>query len=208
MRAAHTMTRRHWFALLLMPLATVAVHQLRYLLVYGSHAGRALADQGDSYVESLTPVLGVLLAFALGVLVLQLARASSPSPGGSGRPRRLWILWAGASIALLAGYLVQESMEVVLGSAHTTLLTQAFGGGGWCVLPVATGVGLGWALVARGARAALQFVARRRSARYRTVEDPRLTPLPRPFAAVLVPPRCPLSRRLAGRAPPFRVALS
>ena len=73
MHAARRGSPRQRFALLLMPVATVAVHQLRYLLAYGSHAGRALADQGDYYVESLTPVLGVLVAIvALG---WQLARA-------------------------------------------------------------------------------------------------------------------------------------
>ncbi len=37
-------------AALMLPAATVAVHQLRYLLVFGHHAGRALHAQGDSYV--------------------------------------------------------------------------------------------------------------------------------------------------------------
>ena len=39
--------------LLLMPAGALAVHQLRYVLAYGSHAPDRLAAQGHGYLNSL-----------------------------------------------------------------------------------------------------------------------------------------------------------
>ena len=59
--------------LLLIPAASLVVHQLRYTLAYGSRANAELAAQGHSYLSSLTP----WFVFALGIgLALFLRRAA------------------------------------------------------------------------------------------------------------------------------------
>jgi hypothetical protein len=47
MPGIHDRRRRRAFAVMLLPLVTVAVHQLRYALDYGTHASRALSEQDD-----------------------------------------------------------------------------------------------------------------------------------------------------------------
>jgi hypothetical protein len=204
--ALQTLGRRR-LAILLLPVATVAVHQLRYLLAYGPDAGRVLIAQGDAYVESLIPGLILLLGVCVGGALLHLWRVARGC--ASARPARavsVRQLWAFASIALLAAYLGQEALEVLLGSAHASFLAQAFGDGGWWAGPAALIVALGWALLARGARAVLEFAARRATRRRWPDDGPLALERPR-RAAVLAPRPCPLSHRQAGRAPPLRPAI-
>lgn len=199
---------RTGLAVLFMPVATVIVHQLRYLLAYGPRAGRELAEQGDSYVHSLFPWLAGLLPLFLGALVVQLARSASASRSDDPADVvRFRVLWAGAFVALLAGYLVQESLEVLLGSAHATVLAQAFGSGGWWSVPAAAAVALAWALIARGARAVLRAVVRRGSVRHPQVAERDAGAGRCPTPVLRVARSCPLSRWLAGRAPPIVVSL-
>jgi hypothetical protein len=205
--ALKTLGRRR-LAVLLLPAATVAVHQLRYLLAYGPNAGRQLIAQGDAYVESLLPGLVLLMAVCAAAGLLQLWRVSRGS--GAARPAghvRLWRLWAIASAALLAAYVGQEALEVMLGSARASVIAQAFGDGGWWAGPAALAIGLGWALLARGAKVVLALAARRAAIRRCSSRElaPALARSRR--VAVLAPPSCPLSRRLAGRAPPVALRL-
>lgn len=192
-----------------MPVATVIVHQLRYVLAYGPRAGRELADQGDSYVHSLLPWLAAILALILGAFVVQLARSAFASrPDESASAPRFAVLWAGAFVALLIGYLIQESLEVLLHSTHATVLAQAFGSGGLWAVPAAAVVSLAWALLARGAQAALRAASRRGSPWMPQPGERSIGPRHCPRPALLAPPACPLSRRLAGRAPPIPLSLT
>jgi hypothetical protein len=208
--ALHTLGRRR-LSLLALPVATVAVHQLRYVLAYGSRAGHYLVAQGDAYVESMVPGLVLLLCVCAAMALLEVWRVAR----GRGRERaakaraavRLSVLWAGAAAALLLAYVGQETLEVLLGSAHVSVLVQAFGDGGWWAGPAAILVGLAWALLARGARAVLELAAgRARRSRRRWPEAGPLAMPPSRVVAVLAPPSSPLSRRLAGRGPPFRLS--
>jgi hypothetical protein len=186
-----------------MPVATVLVHQLRYLLAYGPRAGHELAEQGDAYVRSLLPWLAaLLLPLFLGAFVLAVARSARAAHHKEARPPRFTVLCAGAFLALVAGYLVQESLEVALGSAHAAVIAQAFGSGGWWAVPAAAIVALLWALVARGAHAALAAAARAGACRRASCAErcPAGRGFPKPSPRV--PRACVLSRRLAGRAPP------
>jgi hypothetical protein len=168
MPGALTTLGRRRLAVLLLPVATVAVHELRYLLAYGPGAGRELIAQGDAYVESLLPGVVLLLAVCFGAGLVRVWRVAGGRASGGDAPRlSQWRLWAGASVALLAAYVGQEALEVLLGSAHVSVLTQAFGDGGWWAAPAALTVGLGWALLARGARAVLALAARRAARRHR-----------------------------------------
>jgi hypothetical protein len=65
---------RSWLAVLLMPLATALVHQLRYVLAYGPGAAHELAEQGDAYVHSFLPwLVAIVLPLFFGALALAVA---------------------------------------------------------------------------------------------------------------------------------------
>jgi hypothetical protein len=182
----------------LMPVGAVAVHQLRYLLAYGSDAGRELAEQGDSYVHSLTPWLVAAVAVAIGATIAHWV--ASPRPGRNAKRRPLWQVWALASVSMLLAYTVQEGLEVVLGSAHTSVWNQAYGDGGWWAVPAALAVGFAWSLLARGAA----FIAERLGGRARgTTRGSVAPPDPIQRARPSRRPRfSPLAGRSAGRGPP------
>ena len=48
----------------LVPAAALAVHQLRYMLAFGGHAGAELARQGHSYLTSWVPWMVLLIGIA------------------------------------------------------------------------------------------------------------------------------------------------
>jgi hypothetical protein len=183
-------------SLLLIPAASLVVHQLRYTLAYGSRANAELAAQGHSYLYSLVP----WFVFALGVgLALFLRRAARTlRTGDAGVATRLsspaiWLLtWTG----LLLIYAIQELLEGVLASGHPGGVGGVLGHGGWWAVPVAAAVAVVVTLFLRVARAVLRIAAAAR---------PRLWPLASRLAApvesVLVAP-APLARAYAGRAPP------
>src|ERR1700756_1682260 len=94
--------------LVLLPVAAFAVHQLRYTLAYGSHAGQVLAAQGHSYMTSLAPWLVLLFPLGAGWFLLPAPRGRDDPP-----PRPLLGLWALSSGSLLAVYVVQELLEAL-----------------------------------------------------------------------------------------------
>src|SRR3954468_20776113 len=59
------------------------VHTLRYMLAFGSGAGGEMLAQGHGYLAAAPPVLTVLLAAAVGGLVLRLAPGAEGAGGGS-----------------------------------------------------------------------------------------------------------------------------
>jgi hypothetical protein len=66
---------------LLMPVAALVVHQLRYTLAFGGHAGVELTRQGHAYLHSLVPWIVLLIGVAVGAFLWSLGRAL----GGTGR---------------------------------------------------------------------------------------------------------------------------
>jgi hypothetical protein len=118
----------------LIALATLAVHQLRYLLAYGSGAHAEMARQGHAYLFGALPVL---VAFAVATLAAGLLRAAvGAAPGRTAiAPPRSRALLYGFSIA--AAFAVQESTEGLLFAGHASGLAAVFGGGGWTALPLA-----------------------------------------------------------------------
>lgn len=184
----------------LMPVAALAVHQLRYLLAYRTHAGSKLAEQGHSYLTSLTPLIVMLCAVGLGGFLTRLARAwRDGADRGSARSGFL-ALWLTASLALIAIYAGQEFLEGLLASGHPAGLSGILGGGGWWAIPAAVAMGMAVALLLRGAHAVVGAVVRGRG---RRPLSPRgaLVKAPQPVPVAL--PRCaPLAGAAAGRAPP------
>jgi hypothetical protein len=131
-----------------MAAGTFGVHQLRFALA----DDHARAAYGHGYLSAVAPALAALLLLAFAAALTRVASGvAEPAP-------RLRRMWAGASAALLAAYCVQESIEGVLTHGHAT---GVFAHGGWVALPLALAVGLGIALIARGAAAASTLVAGR-----------------------------------------------
>jgi hypothetical protein len=138
MRTAH---RARLAAIL--ALGAFAVHQLRYLIAFGSSSSEELARQGHGYMAAWLPILGVFTISAmLGTLIrgrfgARLAQASLS--------RRAAIFAA----ALLAIFVTQESLEGVLAAGHPGGVAAVLGYDGWSAVPLAAAIGFVAALLAR-----------------------------------------------------------
>lgn len=189
---------RGWLGTLVFPAGVLAVHQLRYLLAFGSHAGSELSAQGDRYVATAALAAAGLVLVSLGVGLTRLVAASRGRGTHVVSRAPLWLLWLGLTVLLVVGFCGLEGLEMVVEPHHAAGLTGVFGHGGLWSVPAATLVGAVMALLAHGGRALLVIVARRRSARIVTATGswPAVSPA---WAA----PRGPMATCAAGRAPPL-----
>ncbi len=183
----------------LVPAGVVAVHQLRYLLAFGGHAGAVLTREGHSYLHSLVPWIVALIGVAAGAFLWSLGRALAGQTSARRYTLSLGGLWLSCTVALLAIYVGQELLEGVLSTGHPGGLAGIFGYGGWWALPAAACVGLVLASMLHGARWVLREVALRQASSRPRVRRPAL--LPRPCAVALFPPS-PLADGWSGRGPP------
>ena len=186
--------------LALMPPAAFAVHQLRYWLAFGGHAGLFLNRQGHLYLHSLAPWLAVAVAIAIGAFLQALGRALGGQCSRSRYTVSFTALWLICAAALVATYASQELLEGLLATGHPAGLVGVFGYGGWWSVPAALAVGLVLAAAFHGARWALQEVAERRSAKPRSRRSRVAVPRPPYFA--LAPRLSPLADGWSGRGPP------
>src|SRR5689334_13217842 len=166
--------------LALMPSAAFAVHQLRYWLAFGGHAGLFLNRQGHLYLHSLAPWLAVAVAIATGAFLQALGRALGGQRSLSRYTLSFTALWLICAAALVAIYVSQELLEGMLATGHAA--------------------GLVLAAAFHGARWALREVAERRSGRARTHRT--RTPVPRPPFCVPAPRLAPLADGWSDRGPP------
>lgn len=183
--------------LLLIPAASLVVHQLRYTLAYGARANTELAAQGHSYLYSLTPWFVFALGIGLALFLRRAARALRTGDAGAFTRLSAPTVWLLAWAGLLAIYAAQELLEELLASGHPGGVGGVVGHGGLWAVPVAAVVAGVVTLFLRVARAVLRVAAEARP-RLRTV----LLRLAAPAGSVLVAP-APLARAYAGRAPPF-----
>jgi hypothetical protein len=177
-----------------------AVHQLRYMVAYGSHAGAELERTGHSYLHSVVPWLVALLALTAGWFLRSLGRAFR----GQRSPHRyavsLGALWLACTAALVAIYGTQEFLEGFFATGHPAGIAGVFGYGGWWAVFVAACIGLVLAAVCHGARWVIGEVARRRASApipARRSDRPRRLP-----AAAPLPRLLPLAEGWSGRGPP------
>lgn len=200
------MTRRgrHLLGTALFPPGVFAVHQLRYLLAFGSDAPHELANQGHGYLLELMPWIILAVALGFGSLLARLAHAWRGGVGDDDRGRRLVALWALASAGLLGMYVGQEFFEGLLATGHPQGIGGILGDGGLLSLPASIAVGGVLALVVRGSRELVSRIARRRRSRARNVvlRAPRRAVRPA-CVAVALPRLAPLAGASAGRAPPI-----
>src|SRR3954447_16219445 len=130
--------------------AALGVHEARYLLAYGNHAGDQLGRQGHAYMPFASALVVALLALAGVQLLAAVSRARDRGSGPAARPA-VWALWLWSSAVLLGVYVGQELLEGVFASGHAHGLAAVFADGGWVCAPLALGFG---ALVALGLRGA------------------------------------------------------
>lgn len=182
--------------------AAFAVHQLRFMLAYGGHAGAVLQQTGHSYLHSVVPWLIMILALCAGGFLRALGRAFA---GETSLPRytlSLTGMWVVCSAALVGIYASQELLEGLCATGHAAGLTGVFGFGGWWAIPSSLCVGLVLATWLHGARWVLRTVARRRAGR-RPVPAPVALVLAYPPLTVAAPLR-PLVDGFCSRGPPPR----
>jgi hypothetical protein len=191
-------TARRIAQVAVLPPAAFAVHQLRYMLAFGSSAGVELQRTGHSYLHSLVPWLVGALAIAIGVFLQALGRAFAGQTSARRYGASLLGLWLTCSLALIAIFICQEFLEGVFLTGHPAGLAGIFGFGGWWAIPASLCIGLVLAALFHGARWLLHEVAHRRAPAQRTwTERP-----PRHPAVVLLSPRPPLLSGCSGRGPP------
>lgn len=184
----------------LVPAAAFAVHQLRFWLAFGGHAGAVLQAQGHSYLHSLVPWVVLFAAVAVGEFLRRLGRALG---GECSLPRytaSLTAMWLLCSACLLAIYVSQELLEGFFATGHPAGMTGILGYGGWWSIPASLAVGLVLACALHGARWVLREVARRCAT---AIPTPPRRPLavPRP-RTVALPRLAPLADGWSGRGPP------
>lgn len=135
-----------------MPIAALVVHQLRYVLTYGSAAGGALQEQGHAYLHSLVPWASAAVAVAGGTLVVEAAARLRRHDSTVVLPgfRRSWSAF---TAVLVAAYVTQEWLEGALAHGHPTGFAGVFGGGGYWAVPasIVVALALTW-LMRAGAR--------------------------------------------------------
>jgi hypothetical protein len=187
-------------AIALMPVAGLAVHQLRYWWAFGGSAGAELQAQGHAYLHSLVPWIVVLVAIAAGTFLSAVGRALGGRVSVARYTLSFTALWLLCAMSLVALYVCQEFLEGLFATGHPAGLAGIFGYGGWWSVPAALLVGLVLAAVFHGARWVIGEVARR-SERLRSVAA--LRPLAaRAPGVVSVPRLVPLADGWSGRGPP------
>ncbi|MEA2299345.1 MAG: hypothetical protein QOF77_2281 [Solirubrobacteraceae bacterium] len=174
----------------------LSLHELRYLIGWGTGSEHGPAGPGHAYLTYLMPLAVGLAAAGLAQVVVRLGRART-RPAAPGR--RWPVAWLGASAVLMAIFLAQETAEGLLGPGPTV---GVFSHGGLVAVPLALALGALIAMAERGARAVLATRS-------------RLGPAPAALACVRpgpvrawsghrAGPRAgELALHLAGRAPPL-----
>jgi hypothetical protein len=179
----------------LLAIGAVALHELRYLMDSG--AGHDALAGTHSYLPLVITL--AMLAFVAALIDFATTLAVTSRHGlDLQRPSRVSRAWPAATLALLATFVLQESLEGALLGGHSAGLHGLFGHGGWSVAIFAPILGALIAFLLRGSDNALALAARRAPrARLKPV---RVIPMrPPTFSA----PRLRLlARHLAGRAPP------
>ncbi len=126
--------------LLLIPAASLVVHQLRYTLAYGSRANAELTAQGHSYLYSLTPWFVFALGIGLALFLRRAALVLRTGDAGVSSRRSSLTVWLLAWVGLVAIYALQELLEELLASGHPGGFAGVFGHGGFWAVPVAAAV--------------------------------------------------------------------
>jgi hypothetical protein len=195
-----------WRGAALVPAATLAVHELRYLLAFGGGASHELAERGDTYVGWLAPLCVLVLAAPLGAVVGRVSAAWQGRESGRARGCRGRLLqWLALGLVLLGCFCFQEVVEQLVEPQHPVGLSGIFGDGGLWAVPAAFGLAAVLTLLMAGTQAVVSRIARRRVRPVVALRSAacavRLPCVPCLVAAA------PLAGGAAGRAPPRRAGV-
>jgi hypothetical protein len=172
----------------LLPPAAFAVHQLRYLLAYGSGASAELRETGHSYLHSVVPWLVALIALTAGGFLVSLGRAFARHTNTRRFTLSFGGLWLACSAALIGIFVCQELLEGLFAAGHPGGVAGVFGFGGWWSIPAAGCLGLVLAAVLHGARWAAERIVCRLARRPVAVRPARSSPRPRSCFVALPAP--------------------
>ncbi|HWE11014.1 MAG TPA: hypothetical protein VG325_16825 [Solirubrobacteraceae bacterium] len=184
----------------LLPPAALGVHELRYLLAFGPHAGLELQRQGHSYLHSVVPWLAVVVSLVAGGFLRALGRAFSGRTSTARLTTSFAALWLACTACLLMIYVGQESLEGLFAPGHSAGWIGIFGYGGWWSIPAAACIGLVLAAVYHGADWVLSEVSRRYASSLPRTRR-RIAQAPRPPRRALPRP-APVAGGWSGRGPP------
>jgi hypothetical protein len=174
----------------------LAVHQLRYLIVYGDRSKLALAAQGHGYFSLVVPAVIALVGLAAVGLAVRLTTA--PSTHESQPAASTARLWMAASALLVLVHFSQETLEGLFADGHPSGLGGTIAHGGWIAVLLSVAIGGIIALLLRGA-AAVEQSGREAPG---THPGPPLLGLPATGLGIRLPID-PVSRHQAGRGPPI-----
>jgi hypothetical protein len=144
----------------LLAVGAAALHQLRYLIAFGSSTGEHAAA-GHGYMTDLLPVLAVLVLSAALATVIRGTEGASYA--GSALTGRIAVFTG----ALLAIYTSQELIEGILAAGHPGGSAALLAGSGWVALPLALAIGSLTALIARALEGIERAIAVTHAARTR-----------------------------------------
>jgi hypothetical protein len=170
-----------------------ALHQLRYLLAFGSPG--ELAQQGHGYVtDLLAPIAVLVLAAALATLIRGTEGAShTRAPLG-----RRTAVFSGVLLAIFAG---QESLEGFMTAGHPAGPGTLLSNGVWLALPLALAIGALAALLARALEVVERAIAVSHSVRRNRARPPAVRGRALPARGIRLA-SAPLAFGLARRPPP------
>jgi hypothetical protein len=183
----------------LLPPAAFVVHQLRYLMAYGSGAGAELRETGHSYLHSVVPWLVALIALTAGGFLVSLGRAFTRHTTVRRFSLSFSGLWVVCTAALIGIFVCQELLEGLFATGHPGGLAGVFGFGGWWAIPAAACIGLLLTAVLHGARWAAEWIVGRPARPPIAVRPARSSPRPR---SCFVAPPAPLLAGWSTRGPP------
>lgn len=180
----------------LLVLAAIGVHQLRYLVAYGSEGGAALEAQGHGYLSALLPDL----AGGAALLTVATVAASAIGHRSCSASRTRLPQWLLCSISILIAFAFQELIEGLVSSGHPSGLAALSANGGWLALPLAIVFGVLVALALRLLDNADRVIVRLVEQRGRRRADSKpLAPRQQP---AMTPARLALAFGFARRPPP------
>lgn len=130
----------------LLALGGLAVHQLRYLIAFGSEDAAVLHREGHSYLAEAVPVL---LALAIAAIAARLVVAATDRRSVPGASRSTISTALRYALALICVFSAQELAEGVLAEGHPAGAAALVGGGAWVALPLSFALGLVAALAER-----------------------------------------------------------
>jgi hypothetical protein len=122
----------------LLALGSLVVHQLRYLIAFGSESGAELHEQGHAYLAQSLPILLTLAGAAIAARLLVGAASHGRAHGG----RSTWARAVLYGIAIAGVFSVQELAEGALSPGHPAGIGALVGFGGWMAAPLALLLGL------------------------------------------------------------------